>query len=159
MKDWKSIPDHARVWVYQSNRVLSESEISLIQGKAADFINQWSSHGSRMEASFALLHERFLIILADEQKAQASGCSIDSSIHFVQSLEEEMKLDFFDRMKVVYKTLQGLTYASLQEVPGLVTAGTLCPESIVFDMLISSKKELDSSFEKKMSETWMSRYL
>jgi hypothetical protein len=157
--DWKELPDHARVWIYQTDRPLSTDESASMKELSQDFVDKWSSHGSKMKAAFSLQHERFLIFFADERQAQASGCSIDSSVHFVQSLEEQFDIDFFNRMRVVYRSENGLAHFDLPEVDQLLEKGTLNPETMVFDCLLTTKSEFSSSFEKSFSKTWLSRYL
>jgi hypothetical protein len=48
-----------------------------------------------------ILFSQYLVISVDEKIVSASGCSIDSSVHFVKSLGSELKVDFFNRMNVL----------------------------------------------------------
>jgi hypothetical protein len=41
------------------------------------------------------------VLCANEDFVSASGCSIDSSVHFVKSLGNELHVDFFNRMNVL----------------------------------------------------------
>jgi hypothetical protein len=157
--DWKELADDARVWIYQADQPLSAAECASIKELSQDFVDKWSSHGSQMKAAFSLLHERFLIFFADERQAQASGCSIDSSVHFVQSLEERFEINFFNRMRVVYRSEDGLAYFDLPDLDQLLEKGTLNSETLVFDCLVSTKSDFSNSFEKSFSKTWLSRYL
>ena len=80
------MPSDARVWVYQSNTILSDAEVNTIKNEGAHFISDWAAHGSNLKASFDVLFNRFIVIAVDEQQATASGCSIDKSVKFVKEL-------------------------------------------------------------------------
>lgn len=159
MEKWKGLPDDSRIWIYQSDRMIIPDEIELINEMSQQFVDRWSSHGQNMSAAHVLLHSRFLVFIADEKQAQASGCSIDSSVHFVQSLEEEFDIDFFNRMRVLYKSGRGISHVDMPDIPDYIQAGKLIPDTIVFDTLITSKGELLTSFEKPLSATWLIRYI
>ena len=44
---FNKMPDYARVWVYQANRDLTDSEVNTIQQILESQINNWAAHGSR----------------------------------------------------------------------------------------------------------------
>jgi len=94
------LPLDSRVWIYSSNRELTQEESEKIQINLSDFIKKWSTHGLAISADSAVLLNRFLVIAADENRLSASGCSIDSSVRFIKQLGQEFKVDFFDRLKV-----------------------------------------------------------
>ena len=93
----------SKVWVYQSNRILSEEEKKFIQINLNEFVQNWKSHGSPLEGSGIVYLDRFLILMVN----YASGCSIDQSVHFIKSLGNEINVDFFDRMLITYLTKTG----------------------------------------------------
>ena len=99
------MPSDARVWVYQSNTVLSDVEVNAIKNDGAGFIAEWAAHGASLKASFDILFCRFIVIAVDEQQALATGCSIDKSVKFVKELEQKYNLNLFDRMPVSYTHL------------------------------------------------------
>ena len=39
-----SLPDHARILIYPSNRKLSEEEVSLVKERTSEFLTQWTAH-------------------------------------------------------------------------------------------------------------------
>ena len=95
---FNELPQSARVWVYQANRTLTASEKEAISNYLTKATNQWAAHGAPLKSSFTITEDRFVIIAADEAFNAASGCSIDKSTHFIQSLEREYGVDMFDRM-------------------------------------------------------------
>jgi len=92
--------ESSRVWVYASNKALNATEIHFVQDEINNFVQQWATHGKELVAKGAVLFNRFIILAVDEQKVGASGCSIDSSVHFVKALGAELNVNFFDRLNV-----------------------------------------------------------
>src|SRR5690349_2707845 len=103
LTDFNQMPSDARVWVYQCNKELTDAEVKSIKEKTAVFTEQWTAHKQQLRAGFDVRYNRFLIITIDEKQAMASGCSIDASVHFIQSLEKDLNVSFFDRMLFTYK--------------------------------------------------------
>ena len=83
------LPDSSRVWIYQSNRSFSDLELQEITSKLEDFITQWTAHGANLKASFEIKYQRFITLALDQQLNPATGCSIDSSVRFIQDLEQK----------------------------------------------------------------------
>ena len=97
-----SLPDHARIWIYPSNRKLSEEEVALVKERTSEFLTQWTAHGTDLTAGFDLPYDRFLVISLNQDQAAASGCSIDASVRFIQSLQEELGVDLLYKMNVTF---------------------------------------------------------
>ncbi|RYY82726.1 MAG: hypothetical protein EOO15_22535, partial [Chitinophagaceae bacterium] len=89
-------PD-SRVWIYQSNRRLMLSEALDLETELEAFCESWRSHGAKVQAYGNLLFGQFLLLMADERAAGVSGCSTDSSVHFVQEMGKRFNVDFFNR--------------------------------------------------------------
>jgi hypothetical protein len=163
----KQMPDNARVWVFQSTNALSDEEVSTIQKAGIDFITNWTAHGASLKASFDILYNRFIIISVDEQQALASGCSIDKSVHFIKNLETQFHLNLFDRMQVAYRTgneikachLNNLRDELLHSMVPNMTNKEALGEVIVFNNMVTTKKEFENSWETSLKKSWQSRIL
>lgn len=153
------MPAHARVWVYKTPRDLGQAEQKLVRERGADFTAGWAAHGAELDACVDVLHDRFVVIAVDEQQAAASGCSIDKSVGFIKSLEHDLNLMLTDRMFVVYEQESRLRSVRLQELPVLIKEGSITPDTIVFDDLVSTVGELRDHFRVPLRATWMERYL
>lgn len=94
MMDLISFPDYSRVWVYGSDRKIPESLIWELNNKIYLFSQDWISHQKALRATGGLLHAYFLILIVDQQVNQPGGCSIDTSVRFIQNLGAEYQLDF-----------------------------------------------------------------
>src|SRR5688500_3832185 len=93
-----SYPSSSRVWIYQSSRVFDDSESARMEEEARQFASDWAAHGKALDATARMVFNRFLILVVNDTVENPSGCSIDSSIHFVQELEKKYNTNFFDRL-------------------------------------------------------------
>lgn len=160
MLNFNDMPEHARAWIYQSNRVLEPQEIAEIKRRAAVFLLDWTSHGSWMKACIDVLYDRFVVVLVDETVASASGCGIDKSVHFIQQLEKEMNLVLFDRLLVVYRDAnKEIRTARLPEFEQLAASGKIGPDTIVFNNLVATKEEMETKWQIPMKKSWHARML
>ena len=153
------MPDSARLWVYQSNRHLTDDEMEIITLKGEDFINNWTAHGAQLNAAFEVIYNRFIVIAVDEKQASASGCSIDKSVQLIKALEKQFDLDFFNRLQVVYRNENGLASCNLATFEKLAAEGKVNKDTIVFNNMVTSKKQFDNEWEIALSESWHSRVL
>lgn len=147
-------PD-SRVWIYLSNRVFTDAEVSELNQLLQQFCIQWTAHGSNLKANGEVLHQRFIVLMVDETAAGASGCSIDKSVHFIQQIEKEFDIDLFNRMLIAWKAGEKVHVSNLNDLQKLFDEGTINAETVVFDAVITSKKEFDERFEIRLGQSWM----
>lgn len=153
-----SLPDHARVWIYPSERPFTASEKATVTKHATDFTQRWVAHSNQLKAAAEVLEDRFLVLAVDESQAGASGCSIDSSVRFVQQLGAEMGVDFFNRMLFSYRTDTGeVITVGRPDFKAHYASHEIKDDTIVFDPLIKTIGELKEGFEKKLSDSWHRR--
>lgn len=151
--------DSSRVWVYQSNRTLLATDLSLIEEKGKLFFDQWAAHGQSLKSSFQVLHNRFLVIAVDESHHQASGCSIDSSVALVRDLEQQLNIDFFDRTKVCFLMEDQIFESSMSEIKQHLAEGKIEPSSVTFNNLVPTIDALKSEWQVSVESSWLKRYL
>ena len=152
--NYNELPPHTRVWIYQSSRELSEKEAAEIKEKAAAFADQWTAHGQAMRAAVELLHDRFVVVFADESQAMASGCSIDASVRFIKQLEQEYNITLLDRMHVAYKKDGKLRTAHMNDFRDMLAKGEASEDTIVFNNLVATKSDFDKGWEVPVKESW-----
>ena len=104
LANFDNISDQARVWIYQADRPIGTEEKNVIIKDTEAFLSQWAAHGSALQAAGDLLFDHFLVICIDESFQMASGCSIDSSVRFVQELGQKLSIDFFKRTNAQFLT-------------------------------------------------------
>ncbi len=155
-KLFPTLSPQTRIWVYQADRLLKESESSILQQHAKEFVAQWAAHKVALSADATVVHQLFLVLAADESATHASGCSIDSSVHFVKEIGAKLGIDFFNRLKVAYvdnDKVQLKDYISLVQE---VNNQAINPEILVFDNTIQT---LQATWLKPISQTWLARML
>jgi len=96
-----NLPEHSRVWLYLADRKLDATEENFLNEKLNDFLGTWAAHNKKLNCDGTLLFSQYLVLAVNEDVESASGCSIDSSVRFVKSLGQELKIDFFNRLKVL----------------------------------------------------------
>ncbi len=150
-----TMPDHARIWIYQADRKLTDSEMEKIKVLGDAFVSQWQTHGKSLASSFAIEHQQFLIIAVDEEQVAASGCSIDASVGFIKSIEEQFSLDLMDKMKIAYRdTNNNIEIIPLSEFQDQLSSGMLNAETIVFNNLVNCWGDLKSNWEVAVKNSW-----
>ena len=100
---FSELPEDARIWIYQSNRPFTNEEAAAVKAAGEAFLSGWTAHGNDLHSGVDMPYNRFIIFGLDWQQGGASGCSIDSSVRFIQSLETQYQVDLLDKMNVTYK--------------------------------------------------------
>ncbi|MBV1922930.1 MAG: ABC transporter ATPase [Flavobacteriaceae bacterium] len=159
LTEFKNLPDDSRIWIYQSNRKLTDTEIESINTKTKDFLVQWTAHGKDLEASFEIKYNRFIVIGLNQENASASGCSIDSSVYFIQSLEKEYEIDLMDKMNVTFYNGDFIAHKTLVDFKKMAKARSVSKKTIVFNNLINTKAEYLENWEVPAEDSWHNRFL
>ena len=149
-----SMPDHSRVWVYQSDRAFTSTDVEAIDQKIKAFLANWTAHDQALLASYEIRYNRFIVLMIDEKQAAASGCSIDKSVHFIQNLEKELNLSLMNRMLFAYKTADNVSVVNRAIFEEKMEKGEITADTIVFNNLVQSKIDLDTKWEVPLKESW-----
>ena len=157
--EFNTLPETSRVWIYQANRTFTEDELSEIKTKLIGFLGRWSTHGKDLEASFELKYKRFIVIALNQEKNEASGCSIDDSVAFIQQLEKDYNVDLLDKMNVSYKQGEFIAYKTLKDFRQMAKDKAVSKNTIVFNNLVANIAEYKENWEVQASESWHSRFL
>jgi hypothetical protein len=157
--EFKNLPEDSRVWIYQANRKLSDQEVSEIKTETKEFLSQWTAHGSDLEAGFEIRYNRFIVIGLNQSNASASGCSIDASVRFIQSLEKAYEIDLLDKMNVTFYNGEFIAHKSLTDFKKMAKARSVSPNTVVFNNLVNTKAEYEEHWEVPAKDSWHSRFL
>ena len=152
------LPEDSKIWIYQSNRKFSDEEVSDIEKDLTEFLIKWSAHGAALESSFIIKYKRFIIIAVNQEIQAATGCSIDSSVAFIQNLEQKYGVDLLDKMNVAFKQGEFITYKTLLEFKKLAKDKSVSENTIVFNNLVNTIEEWNENWEVPASESWHSRF-
>ena len=157
--DFQTLPETARIWIYQCNRSFSDGELDEVKTELTTFLEQWTAHGSDLKAGFEIPYKRFIVIGLDQSNSSASGCSIDASVHFIQKLEQQYKVDLLDKMNVSYKTGAFVAYKPLKDFKKMAKEKAVSAKTVVFNNLVATKKEYEENWEVPASDSWHARFM
>lgn len=158
MSDFKTLSENSRIWIYQSNRSLTQQEKESISKLIEDFLNNWKSHGVSLISGFEIKYNRFIVIAQDQNTQNATGCSIDSMVHFIQKLEKKYNISLLDKLNVSYKQGDYIAYKSLKDFKKMVKDGAVSKNTIVFNNLVQTKLEYTNYWEVPAFESWHARF-
>ncbi|MDA8572473.1 ABC transporter ATPase [Flavobacteriaceae bacterium] len=158
LTNFQELSETSRVWIYQSNRSFSETELEEISQKTSQFLTSWTAHGADLNAGFEIRYKRFIVIGLDQNLQSATGCSIDASVHFIQQLEQEYSVDLMDKMNVSYKQGDFVAYKSLKDFKTMAKNRAVSKKTVVFNNLVQNKAEYLEHWEVPASESWHSRF-
>jgi hypothetical protein len=157
--NFNTLPEESRIWIYQANRSFTEQELEEIKLKLDIFIENWTAHGSDLKAGYTIKYKRFIVIALDQKLNQATGCSIDASVGFIQQLEKDYKVDLLDKMNVSYKQGEFIAYKPLTDFRKMAKEKAVSKKTIVFNNLVTNISEFNENWEVPASESWHSRFL
>ena len=156
---FSELADTSKVWIYQASRTFTTDELVDITRKLDAFVTQWAAHGAGLKAGYDIQYNRFITLAVDNEHHSATGCSIDSSVRFIQELEKEYNVDLLDKMNVSFKNGEFVAYKNLVDFRKMVKNRSVSANTIVFNNLITTKAEYLSDWEVPMSDSWHSRFL
>lgn len=154
-----SLSDDARIWIYQSNREFSESEISIISDHLDLFVGNWKRHGEDLKASYKVLKGHFIVLAVEESFNPVSGCAIDASVHIIQELEKKLQMDLTNKMNVSFKDGENINIVSLGDFQKYATQKKITGDTIVYNNMVAKKIDLSTKWEITAKDSWHQRYL
>jgi hypothetical protein len=155
-----SLPDSARLWIYQSSRPLQMDEVELISAHLHRFTENWAAHGAPLKASYTIAFQRFIILAVDEAHHLASGCSIDASVSVIRELQSLLNLDLFDRMQIAFRDDSGMIASISPKIfQSEIAKGNVNEDTLVFNNMIDRVGDLKNKWEVPVKNSWHKRYL
>lgn len=152
---FEEINDKARIWIYQSDRVLNSSEINEIEATGVNFVREWTAHQQTLHSSFKIFHSCFLVLVVDENVNDASGCSIDKSVHFIKQVEQRFNLNLFNRLNVGFMEDGQANIMTVKQFVDFYNDHPSKEDIRIFNNLIFSKKDLYGDWLVSVSDSWV----
>jgi hypothetical protein len=156
---FNDLPKNSKIWIYQADRELSNEEVKKIKNKIESFLKNWQSHGKDLVASYKIAYNQFIILAVDEDKTKSSGCSVDASVALIKELEQDLQVNFFDRMKVTFKYNENINTINLVDFKHYVSKGKINNKTVVFNNLVKNISEFETNWEIPAENSWHSRFL
>lgn len=152
---FNDLPDYSKIWIYQSDRILNDEEEKEIKKSAESFVGEWTAHQQTLHAGFEIFHHIFLVLAVDENHNDASGCSIDKSVHFIRGMENQFNLSLFNRFNIAFRKGEKIFVESLNNFLKTFKDEHLADNLPVFNNLIFTKGDLKTKWEIPLNESWV----
>ncbi len=156
--NFESLASSSKVWIYQSNREFTANEVNEISEVLKDFVGSWKRHSKDLKASYQIRYNQFIILAIDESYNNFSGCSIDASTNLFKNIEEKYHVDMFNKLNIAFKNGDHINIVTLSDFQKYVKEKKINKKTIVFNNMITTKKELKNEWELAAEDSWHSRY-
>lgn len=145
----------SRVWIYQSSRPFGDREAEEIDEQLHQFTVQWNSHGVPVKGWGRLLFNQVIILMADESESEVSGCSTDSSVRIIKSMEQQYNVNLFDRLLLGFLVKDKLQLLPLVQVGYALEKGHINHDTIYLNNTVQTKQELEAHWLIPLKESWL----
>jgi len=147
--------DHSRVWIYQSSRPFNEQQEKEIDEQLLQFYSQWQAHGEPVKGWGKLLFRRFVVLMADETEVAVSGCSTDSSVRLIKSIERQYDANLFDRLSLTFLVKGQPEVLPLGQVQYAIDKGFISGETLLFNNLVATKGDMLRNWLQPLQYSWL----
>lgn len=148
---------YSRVWIYQSSRFFSIGEALELEPMLEEFVANWKAHGSPVNGYANLFFGQFIVLIADETEVAVSGCSTDSSVRFIKSIEERFRVTLFDRQQLAFVVKDKVQLLPMSQLPWAVENKFITPDTLYFNNLVPTKDQLEKDWIIPAKESWLAR--
>lgn len=157
--DYALLTDEAKVWIYPSSRKFYKTEIQEVENAVKTFIENWKKEDANFTASYQLLYDRFVVLIANDEKSSLTNADIDASVGFILQLQEKYDVQLLDRMNVCFKQGEFVQYKDLKDFKKLLKNKAVTGKTTIFDNLITNNHDFKNFWEIPIEESWYSRFL
>lgn len=144
----------SRVWVYQSNRAFSDSELFNIKKELSAFNLSWEAHGKKLNSAIEVYYNQFIVIFVDESFQEATGCSIDKSVALMKDFESKFGVEMLNRMNLAYKLGDSIRNIKIEDFQLKARSGEFDTDMVVFNNLVKNKEEFITNWETPVKKSW-----
>jgi hypothetical protein len=156
---FKDIAPTSKIWIYQSDRKMSNDEKHFAQSFLENYTNAWKAHGQPLRGSFDIRFEQFIIMAADESYNSTSGCSVDDSVRAIKEIESQTGLNFFNRNRIAFLKDQRVYLLDLSGLKENYKTNIWDEATLTFNNLIVTKSELENQWIVPAGNTWLKRFV
>ncbi|OQY93991.1 MAG: hypothetical protein B6D37_09650 [Sphingobacteriales bacterium UTBCD1] len=149
-------PD-SRAWVFQSNRQFTADEALQLEEMLQNFLKEWKSHGAPVKGAAHLLFRQFIILMADHTRDGLCGSSADNSTIMLKKIEKHFSVNLFDRTMLAFAVNEKVELLPMSQLQYAVDNGFIKEDTLYFNNLVSSKKELENNWIIPVKESWLTR--
>ena len=136
----------SKVWIYQSSRSFGEQEELEINEQLHNFYVQWTSHGAAVKGWAKVVFKQFIVVMADEKQSGVSGCSTDSMVRIMKSVERQYQVDLFDRLTITFLVDNKAQPLPMQQVKYALEKGYIETDTPLFTNVVDTKEKLENEW-------------
>jgi len=155
MNKLKSMNPSSKIWVYTSKSNINEDNAKIINLFAETFINQWESHGNKVNGNIEIVDDYFIVVAADEECDTMCGRAKDAIFRLIKEIEFETDLIFTDRMTVALKIDDKISTSNYNDVKEKLENDVFPENTKIYNPLITTLKEYNESFIQVISDSWL----
>jgi len=148
-----------RIWIYTLSKELTTDQLADFKIKCYEFVNAWTAHDVKLDASYEFINNRILILKVNEDSYNASGCSIDKQLRFIKEQEQMLNIELLNRMLVAYEQNSELFIIHQSKIKELLLSGDITKDTLIYDNTITSSNSLSLAWKLPLYKTWLSKYV
>ena len=148
--------DTSRVWIYQADRRFTMQEALQIEAMLDGFVEQWDTHGTPVKGFATMFFGQFIVLMADESGATVSGCSKDSSVRLIKSIEQTFQVALFNRQLLGFVMKDNIQLLPLAQLSYAVEHGFVTRDTLYFNNTVQTKAELQEKWMIPAGNSWLS---
>ena len=145
----------SRVWIYQSDRAFTTSEIGAIQNELNNFVETWAAHSARVKGFASIFFNQFIVLIADETQTAVSGCSTDSSVRVIKNIEMQHQLSLFNRQTLAFIKSDQVHTIPLSRLQLSFTQNEIDEETMYFNNTVLTLSELETNWLIPVKRSWL----
>jgi hypothetical protein len=145
-----------RIWIYTLSKELSNEQLVDFKNRCQNFVRGWTAHDVSLDASFELYENRLLIFKVNEDKYNASGCSIDKQVRFVKELEQAFSFELLNRLLVSYLNAENkIEVVKASQIKELLDSKIINEYTLVFNNTITQSSDLVANWKQPLHKTYL----
>ena len=148
--------DTSRVWIYQADLRFTMQEALQIEAMLDGFVEQWNTHGTPVKGFATMFFGQFIVLMADESGATVSGCSTDSSVRLIKSIEQTFQVSLFNRQLLGFVMKDNIQLLPLAQLSYAVEHGFVTRDTLYFNNTVQTKAELQEKWMIPAGNSWLS---
>lgn len=145
----------SKVWIYQSSRLFTMSEVFELETMLEEFVENWKSHGAAVKGYANLFYGQFIIIMADETNCAVGGCSTDSSVRLIKQVEQKFNVDMFNRQTLAFIVKDKVQMLPISQINYAIENGFLTDATLYFNNLVATKEDLLNNWIVPINQSWL----
>ena len=158
MTVFESYPKNSYLRIFAAARDLTAAEQATVTSGLKSFLGQWTAHEAPVTGTFEIVHDRFIVIGADESKVGLSGCSKDSLSICMRELGAALGVELVHAPPIVYRDDQGIHSVTRDVFGQRIAEGQVDGNTVVYDLtIIAVGPYVEGRFETRAADCWHAR--